>query len=342
VARFAWNWGLTKYHQIKASGEKVNWNAIIKEFRSLIDTQFPFVRNVTKSSPEYAFVDLRQTISSFYKKKKQGDKRVKFPKWRSKKKTGNSFGIANDQFEINGNSVRIPRLGWVTMTQSLRFEGKILSGRVNEKNGHWYISITVEVQEDEVAVYAGAQGSIGLDAGVKSFLTLSNAEVCENQAYFKRAQSKLRRLQRGLSRKKCHSSNWLKWKQRVSRFQEKVSNQRQDYIHKVTTAIASRFETVCIESLNVAGMVRSNLGKSIHDVGIAEAYRQLKYKAKCVVEVDRFFPSSRLCHSCGYKNKELWLQDREWLCPGCDVLHDRDWNAARNIEREGLRLLGLV
>lgn len=339
VSRFAWNWALTEYKLTKSLGKKADWNAIKKAFRSQIDVEFPWVRDVTKCAPEQAIADLRRSINTYYKVKKAGGK-IKFPGYRKRSTKIGGFGVNNDHFSVNGHVVRVPRLGEVNMAESLRMDGKIMNGRIKERAGRWYLTVVVEVGEiRETQPEASPRGIVGIDFGLSRFATLSNGEVSENQTYFRRSERKLMMLQRGLARKTKGSMNRGKWKLRVARLHERIANQRSDYLHKFTTSIAERFGVVCVEDLNLKGLTRTRLAKSFNDVGIGEAVRQLGYKAAWLQKVDRFFASSKLCSHCGAKNARLTLSDREWDCLNCGAHHNRDLNASLNIENEGIRLL---
>jgi len=190
IARFAYNAGLYEYIQCKQKGEKVNWIEIMKKFRARIDSDYSFVRNATKSAPEYGMRDLQKSISRFFKTKaNKKNKNLKFPKYRTRKKGIGSFGIANNTFWVKGNTLKIQRLNsTINMSQPLRFEGKIMSGRISEKSGKWYISILVEVDEESVSVNKNATGSVGIDTGLKTYMTLSDGTVYENQVYYKKSQ----------------------------------------------------------------------------------------------------------------------------------------------------------
>jgi putative transposase len=156
-------------------------------------------------------------------------------------------------------------------------------------------------------------------------------------------EAKLKRLQRALSRKVKGSQNRRRWKRRVARHHERVRNQRADFLHNQTTSLVKRFGTICVEDLNLTGLCRTRMAKSFHDAGIGEAIRQLEYKQRwrggVLQRVGRFFPSSKRCHVCLAVHRELTLAERTWRCDGCGKLHDRDVNAARNNELEGLALL---
>lgn len=339
VGRFAWNWALAEYKRRKAAQEPVNWQAMLKDFRAQSHAEFPFIREVTKCATEEGFRDLRRSISTYYKTKPQNQK-CKFPGFRKRSKRIGSFGLANDKFTCMGHAVRIPKLGVVNMAEPLRFTGKILSGRVCEQAGKWYLVVTLQV-EQSVSQVPGT--SVGIDFGLKSFATLSTGEVIETQGHFRRAERRLRGLQRGLSRKKRGLQNYRKWKQKIARAHERVRCQRQDFLQKFTSAVVSRFGVICIEDLNLKGLHQTRLAKSFADAGIGEAIRLLGYKTawqgSWMQRVGQFFPSSKLCAVCGWTYETLTLSDRTWTCGGCGTVHDRDENAAKNIKLEGTRLL---
>ncbi len=339
VARFAWNWGLAEYQQLKSEGRKADWNQLAKNFRRRSHTEFPFVWEVTKCAAQEALRDLRRTIGTYYKTKPKNPQ-CKFPGFRKRSQRIGGFGVANDKFSLKRHEVRIPKLGIVTMAEPLRFAGKILSGRVTERAGHWYLTV---IMETEASPMGTPPGSVGIDFGLKAFATLSTGEVTETQGYFRKSERRLRGVQRGLARKRKGSNNRAKWKRKVSHASERVRHQRQDFLHKFTTRLVASFGTICIEDLNLTGLCRTRLAKSFYDAGIGEAVRQLTYKTEWgggqLQKVDRFFPSSKLCRHCGTKNEELQLVDREWTCVRCGARHDRDKNAAINIQVEGLCLL---
>jgi putative transposase len=342
VARFAWNWSLEEYKRREAAGQEVDWNEIKIEFRARIDTEFPFVREVTKCAAETAIADLRQAINTYYKTKETNPKsKVKFPGLRKRSKRIGGFGLNNDKFSITGHTVRVPKLGEVNMAETLRFDGQIMNGRIKERAGRWYLTITVEVEPVARSV-ASLQRSVGIDFGLSRFATLSNGDRSETQAHYRQAEGKLKRLQRGLARKKKGSNNRKKWKVRIARAHEWVSNLRNDFLHKFTGKVSKTFSIVCVEDLRLQGWI-ALAAKSTHDAGIGQAINQIEYKMRetggIVQKVGRFFASSKRCHLCGYIKNDLRLSDREWKCPDCGTEHDRDENGAINIEIEGVRLL---
>lgn len=187
--------------------------------------------------------------------------------------------------------------------------------------------------------------AVGIDLGIKDLLITSDGQKYDNPKWLQKAQKKLARAQRALSRKPKGSANHEKARLQVARAYEKVTNQRQDYLHKLTTQLVRNYDVICVESLNVSGMLQNHkLAKAIQDCAWGELTRQLKYKAawqhKALVEVGQFYASSQLCSCCGYKNTEVKdLKVREWDCPQCSTHHDRDLNAAKNMLAEGLRIL---
>ncbi|MFQ6093446.1 MAG: RNA-guided endonuclease TnpB family protein [bacterium] len=249
----------------------------------------------------------------------------------------------NHHIKLNGHGIRIPKLGWVNMTEELRFEGKIMSATVSEHAGHWYVSMSVELEQPDPIDFS--KESVGIDFGVKSLAVLSDGTVYENQGLLRSELHKLQRLNRELHRRQEGSNRGYRTKRKLARFHKKIKDRRADRLHKMTTEIARTYRLIGIEDLSVKGMLKNHkLALSIADVAWGEARRQLEYKSQWfggrTIRVCRFFASSKRCSDCGYVHQELQLSDRYWACQGCGVLHDRDWNASKNIEAEALRLVG--
>ncbi|MFN8487191.1 MAG: RNA-guided endonuclease TnpB family protein [Caldilineaceae bacterium] len=343
TARFVFNWGLARWKEAKAQGVKeYGVMALKKEFNGLKEEQFLWVYDVTKSVCEAAFVNLGKALKNYFDSKsgkRQGEK-MGFPKFKKKRKAKQSFGLANDRFKVDGHSVKIEKLGLVNMAEALRFQGKIMGAVVSCVAGKWYISIQVEIEQPEPLRFE--QRSTGVDLGVKTLATLSNGDEFENQKLLRRELNQLKKLNRSLSRRKEQSNRWYKAKDKLARFHERVKNRRADAIHKMTTTIAKTYQLVGVEDLHVKGMVRNRkLALSIADASMGEVLRQLEYKSAAfggrIVKVGRFYASSKTCSDCGHINKPLTLADRKWTCQGCGTIHERDWNAAKNIEQEALR-----
>ena len=184
--------------------------------------------------------------------------------------------------------------------------------------------------------------AIGVDIGLKDFAVMSDGERVSIPQFYRRAERKLKRLQRAYSRTGRGSHSRERARQKLARQHQKVTNQRRDFLHQASTALIRRADVVCIENLNVRGLAKTKLSKSVHDASWSSFRFMLEYKAvwhrRHLVAIGRFYPSSRLCGQCGAINADLTLEDREWTC-ACGAVHDRDLNAARNIQHEGLRLL---
>lgn len=235
----------------------------------------------------------------------------------------------------------------VNMTQELRFAGEIKSCRITQKAGHWYAMINVEVKELEKKNYPKTSKSVGVDLGIASLITLSNSQKFENQKFYDKSLKKIRILNKKLSRSQPESQNREKVKLRLQRTYEKVYDARKDSYHKTVNRLLQEYDLVCIEKLNVAGMLRNHkLSRQLQDASFSVFVNILKYKAtfhqKDIVQVGTFYPSTKLCSICNHKNNNLSLADRFWTCPKCGTFHDRDVNSAVNIEHEGLRIFNLI
>ena len=225
------------------------------------------------------------------------------------------------------------------------YKDKIRSATLTKtKSGNYFLSILMDIPQHEFVKFKKTDKQIGIDLGVKDFAITSDGEVFENKHLFKKQERKLKRLQRQLSKKKKGSNNRNKQRIRIARVFERITNQKECYIHSIVNELLTYYDTIYIEDLNVSGMLKNhNLAKSIQEVGFSRFKSVLQSKAlandKQVILIDRFYPSSKTCSCCGYKKKDLKLSDRFWICPDCNTNHDRDINAARNILIEGQRVV---
>lgn len=355
VARFAYNWALNEWQRQYQADKtyrdycttnnlpiddsqlnKPSQGKLRKQLNAIKREQYPFMLEVTKCSPQMAIIQLGDAFNRFFKGQ------AKYPKSRKKGKD-DRFTLSNDQFRIDGQRIKIPNLGWVKMFEPLRFNGKILSAKVFKKGGEWFVSVAVELAQ-VIQPKPKTGKSIGIDLGITDLLVLSNGMKIQAPKPLKTQLTKLRRLNKSLSRKQKGSNNREKAKTKLSRLHAKIGNIRSNSLHQITTYLVSEYDVLAIEDLNVSGMVKNRkLSRAISDLGFYEFKRQLIYKAnqwgKAVKSVDRFYPSTKTCHYCGHKVDELPLSVRMWQCPSCHTQHDRDINASMNILANANNLL---
>lgn len=337
VARFAYNWALakTKEQYEQDNNTKFNEAALRRELNAIKREQFPWMFEVTKCAVQLAIKDgLARAFKNFFAK------RAGFPKFH-KKGVHDSFSLSNDQLKISEKSVKIPNLGWVRLSESLRFEGKILGATISRTADKWFIAIQVEMPD--ISVPASENQAVGVDLGVKAKVALSDGTQVVGRKTSRQCEDKLRRLNQSLSRKvgakkgEKKSANFVKIKKRISRLYARMANIRSDETHKLTTMLTRNYGIIGIEDLNVKGMMSNHkLAKSVADMSFFEFRRQLEYKAETagvkIVVADMWFPSSKTCSVCGMKVDEMPLNVREWTCEYCHTTHDRDINAAINLK----------
>ena len=351
VARFAYNWALAEWQKqyqedktyresCEQSGLAIdesqlnvpNEGKLRKQLNTIKRKQFPFMMEVTKCAPQIAIQQLGDAYKRFFKGESQ------CPQFR-KKGEKDRFGISNDRFKIQKKDgkffIQIPRLGLVKMKEELRLQGKIMSATISTRGEKWFVSINVELSE-AIQPLPKTQKYVGLDLGITHLATLSDGTKIQAPKPLKTQLKKLRRLNKSLSRKQKGSNNRAKAKTKLSRLYYRISNIRKDFLHKLTTELVRKFDVICLEDLNVKGMMKNRrLSRAIQDLGFYELKKQLIYKAnqfgKTVKSVERFFPSSKTCSCCGFKLEKLSLSVRKWTCEKCHAEHDRDINASINI-----------
>jgi putative transposase len=348
TSRFVWNWALAEWNRQYEAGEKPTALKLKKQFNEVRREQFPWTWEVTKNASDQPFLDLGKAFTAFFAGQTTG-KRVGRPKFKSKKRSRPSFYVANDQFELGDHRIWIPKLGWVNMAENLRFQGRVIGARITRTADWWFVSISVELPDDLPEKRTAA---VGIDVGLNRLATLSTAEGYENQAFLRTALKKLRQANRRLHRRVKGSKNREKARRQVARLHYRISSMREDVLHKLTTRLADCYGIVGIENLNLKGLLKNRqLARSFSDAALGQFLNLLTVKVEQrggqVVKVDRFFPSTKCCHGCGWKWEEMGLSDRIFLCQNqqCSYYQfpqDRDHNASLNILGEALRLVGLI
>jgi len=344
TARFTYNWAVAEWQRQSEAGGKPSALALRTQFNAIKKDQFPWVYDVTKCAVEGAFMDVAAAFKNFFEGRKAGRK-TGFPRLKRKKRSRQSFYLANDKFTVGDHWIDVPKLGRVNMSEKLRFSGKILSARISKQASWWFVAITVEIP-DEVPL--NISPPVGVDVGLNRLATLSDGRRYENQRPLAHQLKKLRRLNKELARRTKGGKNWLKTKDKLGRLHYEIACIRLDWLHKLATQIAKTSGIVAVEDLHVKGLIRNRcLSRSFSDASVGTLLDLLESKVPrqggMLLKVDRFFPSSQLCHCCGARKDDLELIDRVFVCPDpdCGYIGDRDENAALNLIVEALRMFGL-
>jgi len=297
-----------------------------------------FLSEVSSVVLQQSLLNLDTAFTNFF------EKRAKYPKFKSRRHR-QSVRYATNAFTFRGGSITLAKQSEaldIVWSRPLPDDAKIINLTISrDTSERYFVSILVET---DLKPLEKTKAEVGIDVGVKTLATTSEGEKIENPRPLVKHEKRLRILQRRLSRKVKDSNNRKKTRFRVARLHARISDTRRDTLQKFTTKIISENQAIYVEGLNVAGMVKNhNLARHIADAAFGEIFRELEYKAawygRTYLELDRFFPSSKLCSSCGHLLEELPLSVREWDCPACGVHHDRDINAATNIKKAGQYLL---
>lgn len=348
--RFVYNYMLARNEKAyKRRGDHLNYNAmqnLLPEMKEYL----PWLAEADSQALKYACRQLSNAYDKFFKKK------AGYPNFKSKRNGIQSYTTTHaSAIHYEKGRVKIPCIGWVKVKDDRQLTGKICYITVVREYGKYYASITykTEVQYDMPTV--DPESVIGLDYKSNGLYVDSNGVCAEMPHFYRESQEALAKEQRKLSRKvgarkgEKPSGNFRRQQKKLQKKSQKVANQRRDYLHKQSTAIAKQYDAVCAESLNMRSMANKGFGngKATMDNRYGMFLNMLEYKlrwqGKQLVRIDKWYPSSQICHSCGTVHKELKnLQIRKWVCPDCGASHDRDENAAINIRDEGLRLLGVT
>lgn len=339
ASRFAYNFGLARWREMHAAGEKPSWQKINAELNARKTTEFPWMLELPWAVLNGALSNLGTAFTSFFRRVKTKSAEPGFPHFKKKGRCRESFVIEARAITFDGTRIELPKLGWLRMCESLRFPGKVVSARFAKRADHWYVSVNVEIDEARWTYphRCETQAAVGVDLGVVDLAVLSTGKRVEAPRILRRLETRLRRLNKELSRRTRGGANWNKTKTKLARLHERIANVRRDVTHKLTASLVHSFRRIGVEDLRVTGMMRNrHLAKSVADAAMAEVHRQLAYKAPLagseVVVADRWFPSSKTCSACGVVYADLVLGERRWTCDSCGAIHDRDINAAINLK----------
>lgn len=343
--RYVYNWALNKrIEAYQTENKRINSIDLCKMLTDLKKEEgMEWLKEVSNECLQQSMRNLDSAFTRFFREKKG------FPKFKSKHNSIQSYKAINSvSVDLDNNKVRLPKIGWVKFASNRTFEGRVTLVVVSKTpTGKYYISVLVdngkELPAKEDITY---DGTIGIDVGLKDFAVCSNGDVYKNPKYLEKSTAKLKQLQGRFSKAKKGGNRREKLRKRLAKQYEKVTNQRTDYLHKISTKLVRENQAIIIEDLNVKGMMKNHhLARSIGSVGWSTFFSMLEYKCewygKTLIRIGRFQPSSKMC-GCGYINRELRLSDRTWACPKCGTINDRDLLAAQNIKRFGLQEQNLL
>ena len=348
-ARFIYNWGLDKKTKTWTNEHKsISYFELAKELTVLKNSEeYKWLKDVPNECLQQSLRCLDNAYTQFFKAKKG------FPKFKSKRRSKDAAKyLAAVHFDFDNWKVKIPKCGWVKLCENKSFDletSKIGTLTVSrDKCGDYWCSIVVDDNKPQKSKTKISEGtSVGIDLGIKDYAILSDGTKYSNPKYYEKNRLKLKVLQHKFARTKKDSKRHNAMRLKLAKQYRKITNMRMNFLHKLTTDIVRRYDTICLENLYVEGMLKNhNLAMAIQSASWGEFVKQLKYKAewegKNIVFIGRFEPSSKTCSKCGYINRDLTLKDREWICPVCGEHHDRDINAAVNIKNFSLNPQALV
>ena len=341
--RYVYNYYLNKRKEVYEKDKNTfDFYKCSKDLTSL-KQQLIWLKEPDKCSLQNCLKDLNCAYQKFFKE------HTGYPKFKSKKNRYQSYrtSCVNNNIRFENKHIKLPKLGYVKIRDKQTPTGRILNATISqEPNGYYYCSICCT--DVKIEQLPKTNKNIGIDLGLVDFAIMSNGIKIENPRFYERLEKKLAKLQRELSRKTIGSSNWNKARIKVAKLNKHIANQRTDFLQKLTTQLVKEYDVICIEDLDVKSMKETDnriRNKRVGDVSWSEFRRMLIYKCnwygKNLSIVDRYYPSSQICHKCGCKDDKKSEDIRFWKCLNCGVELDRDINAAINILNEGLRIINV-
>ena len=345
--RFIHNWGLDKKIQsYKQEKKTIGYVELAHELTKLKnDGEHEWLKDVNNTSLQQSLRNLDAAFVRFFREKKG------FPKFKSKKKNIESAKYINAvHFNFDNWKVKIPKIGWVKLCKNKTFDLSMKYGTLTvskDKCGDYWCSIVVYDVEEKPKTKVSIDKSVGIDLGIKDYAILSDGTKYANPKFLEKGQKRLKTLQHRFARTQKKSNRHEALRLKVAKCHRDIANRRSDFLHKLSSMLTEQYDTICLEDLNVEGMMKNkHLSNSIQSAAWSEFVRQLKYKSdwygKNVIFIGRFEPSSKTCSKCGYVKSDLQLNDREWVCPKCGEKLDRDVNAAINIRDFALHKQNLI
>lgn len=337
AARWAWNWGLAVRRKTwQRRGETLDAMMLHRLLVRLKRTpRYAWLYEVSKCAPQEALRDLDRAYANYWRGRQAG-RRVGIPRFKKRGRCPDRFRLAGT-IRVEADTVVLPRIGRVqTKEPTSKFGGRILSATCRREADRWYVALTVEMQRPDPIPVAGPV--VGVDRGITRFAVCSDGTLIDSPRALECSLRKLRHRARAVSRKQPGSRNRRKAALALARCHRRIRNQRTDALHKATTKLAKAKSVIVVEDLHVAGMIRNQrLARAISDQGWAQFHRQLSYKCQWhgsrLLVAPRFFPSSKRCSRCGFIKARLPLGTRAFRCEACELVIDRDLNAARNLAR---------
>jgi putative transposase len=336
--RFVYNKMLSDRKQNYEENKELDVKDIKYPTPAQYKSEFPWLKEVDSLALANAQLNLNKAYSNFFRRLKKREKEVGFPKFKSRHNNNNYNYTTNNQGEtirLEGNRIKLPKIGFVKLKLHRKFNGLVKSATISQTpSGKYFISILVDTENIQLKP---AINKVGIDLGIKTFAVLSTGEIIDNPKYLRNSEVKLAQKQKSLSRKTKGSNNRRKARLQVAKIYEKITNQKKDFLHKLTHRLLRENQVIVIEDLGVKDMMQNHrLAKSIAEVSWAEFRGQLEYKAKWfgreIVIAPRDYASSQLCSGCGNKSDQTKdLSCRTYKCEVCGLEIDRDYNASLNL-----------